>query len=260
MKELNRVYAIHSHTFLCRLRLPLRVFGVSTYCLLEEPLREALDRLSGITDLIEVVDEGPHFVHDPAEFESYSADFIIHAPYHGMNIASLFEPIRVASVNVMTECFSVASGIDAKVVVHPGYHAWEQDREQANRQFKKSLHELTDAAEDLSMIFYFENMGDMNYFNLRTPGDLDLIEGAGFALDVGHANLNHCLTGFLDTGIDHMHIHDNCGRKDTHSPVGEGDIDFDRVMGALRRNHATSVIEVRTFDGVLKSIQALEAL
>jgi sugar phosphate isomerase/epimerase len=240
--------------------LPLMMFGVSTYCLLEEPLDEALDRLSGITDLIEVVDEGLHFLPDTAELESYSADFIIHAPYHGINIACLFEAIRVASVSVMTECFSVAAGIGADVVVHPGYFAWEQEREQANRQFKKSLYELTNAAEDLSLTFYFENMGDMNYFNLRTPGDLDLIEGAGFALDVGHANLNHCLPGFLDTGIGHMHIHDNNGRKDTHSPVGEGDIDFLKVIGALRRNHATSVIEVRTFDGVLKSIQELEEL
>jgi len=236
------------------------MFGVSTYCLLEEPLDEALDRLTGITDLIEVVDEGLHFLHDTAELECYSADFIIHAPYHGINIASLFEAIRVASVDVMTECFSVAAGIGADVVVHPGYFAWEQEREQANRQFKKSLYELADAAEDLSLTFYFENMGDMNYFNLRIPGDLDLIEGAGFALDVGHANLNHCLPGFLGTRIGHMHIHDNNGGKDTHSPVGEGDIDFDQVIGALRRNHATSVIEVRSFDGVLKSIQALEAL
>jgi sugar phosphate isomerase/epimerase len=236
------------------------MFGVSTYCLLEEPLHEALDRLSGITDLIEVVDEGPHFVRDPAELESYSADFIIHAPYHGMNIACLFEAIREASVNIMTECFSVAAGIGAGVVMHPGYFAWEQEREQAKRQFKKSLDELTDIAEELSVTFYFENMGDMNYFNLRTPGDLDLIEGAGFALDVGHANLNHCLPGFLDAEIGHMHIHDNKGRKDTHSPVGEGDIDFNKVMEALRRNHATSVIEVKSFDGVLKSIRELEAL
>jgi sugar phosphate isomerase/epimerase len=173
-------------------------------------------------------------------------------------IASLFEAIRVASVKVMTDCFSVAAEISAGVVIHPGYFAWEQDREPANRQFQKSLHELMDAAEDNSVTFFFENMGDMNYFNLRTPEDLDLIEGAGFALDVGHANLNNCLPGFLDTKISHMHIHDNDGRKDSHNAVGEGCIDFNPVLAALQRNHATSVIEVRTFNGVLKSIQAVE--
>jgi sugar phosphate isomerase/epimerase len=236
------------------------MLGVSTYCLLGEPLHAALDRLSGITDLIEVVDEGPHFIPDPAELESYSNDFILHAPYHGVNIACLFESIREASVDVMTGCFSVAAGIGADVVIHPGYFAWDQEREQAHRQFKRSLHELTGAAEELSVTFYFENMGDMNYFNLRTPEDLDLIEGSGFALDVGHANLNHCLPGFLDATIGHMHIHDNNGKRDTHSPVGEGNIDFKPVMDALRRTRATPVIEVKSYEGVLKSIQALEAI
>jgi hypothetical protein len=44
------------HRFLMR--------GVSTYCLLDEPLDYALDRLSGITDTIEIVDEGPHYLSD----------------------------------------------------------------------------------------------------------------------------------------------------------------------------------------------------
>jgi len=236
------------------------MFGVSTYCLLGEPLNEALDRISGITDLIEVVDEGRHFVTDASLFENYSGDFILHAPYHGMNIACLFESIRKASVEVMTDCFSVAADIGAHVVLHPGYFAWEQERELAHRQFGKSLQELRDAARELSVTFYFENMGDMNFFNLRTPKDLALIEDVGFALDVGHANLNHCLTGFLDVGIDHMHIHDNDGKKDTHSPVGEGEIDFPPVIAALQSNRSTSVIEVKTFDGVLKSIDVLERI
>jgi len=234
--------------------------GISTYCLLDRPLPEALDRLSALTSLIEVVDEGPHFVDDASLLGSYSADFVFHAPYHGMNIASLFESIRTASVKVMTDCFSVASETGAGVVMHPGYFAWEQERNQADRQFKKSLHELCDAARELSLTFWFENMGDMNFFNLRTPADLDRIEGCGFALDTGHANINHCLPAFLQTGFSHMHIHDNDGKRDSHSPVGEGNIDFAPVMAALRRNHARAVIEVKSFDGVLRSIRSLEKI
>jgi sugar phosphate isomerase/epimerase len=234
--------------------------GVSSYCLIERPLEEALETLSGITGLIEVMDEGLHFITDPAIFGSYSQDFIIHAPYHGMNIACLFESVRKASVEVMTDCFSVASEIGAPVVVHPGYFAWEQEREQADRQFKKSLQELRSVADDLSLTFYFENMGNMNFFNLRTPGDLGLIEGTGFTLDTGHANLNRCLPGFLETGFSHMHIHDNNGKKDSHDTIGEGTIDFAPVMAALRRTRATSIIEVKTLEGVLLSMKALEML
>ena len=236
------------------------MIGISTYCLLDESLSVALDRLSGLTGLIEVVDEGPHFVTDTGLFGSYSTDFVLHAPYHGMNIACLFEPVRRASVEVMTDCFTTAAEIGAAVVLHPGYFAWEQERDQAGRQFRKSLQELTDAASERSLTFYFENMGGMNYFNLRTPEDLAIIDDTGFTLDVGHANLNGCLPGFLKTKISHMHIHDNDGKRDTHSPVGEGTIDFGPVMAAQRREQATAVIEVGSFDGMLKSMKALESL
>jgi sugar phosphate isomerase/epimerase len=249
-----------THTFFICPAPPLIMIGISTYCLLENPLPIALDRLSGLTSLIEVVDEGPHFVTDAEIFESYSTDFILHAPYHGMNIACLFESIRRASVDVMTDCFTVAAEIGAAVVLHPGYFVWEQEREQADRQFRKSLQELTHAARERSLTFYFENMGDMNYFNLRTPEDLPIIEDTGFTLDVGHANLNQCLPAFLETEIRHMHIHDNNGKRDTHSPVGDGVIDFIPVMAAKRREQATAVIEVGSFEGVLRSMKALEHL
>ncbi len=234
--------------------------GVSSYCLIGRPLEESLMILSGVTDLIEVMDEGFHFITDPAVFESYSQDFILHAPYHGMNIASLFEAIRRASVEVMIGCFAVAAEIGAPVVMHPGYHAWDQEKRAADRQFQTSLRELRDAAADLSLTFWFENMGDMNYFHLRTPEDLQVIGDTGFTLDTGHANLNHCLPGFLATRFSHMHIHDNDGRRDTHSPVGDGTIDFRPVMAALRRTGGTAVLEVKDFDGVIRSMEALEGM
>jgi sugar phosphate isomerase/epimerase len=236
------------------------MLGVSTYCLMDMPLAAALDELAPLTDLIEVMDEGFHFITDTDLFAGYTQKFTIHAPFHGMNLASVFEPVREASVRVMADCFVVAAAIGAPVVMHPGYFAWEQEREQADRQFTKSLQELNEAAAEHSVIFYFENMGDMNYFNLRTPADLGLIGDTGLALDTGHANLNCCLPAFLATPFRHMHIHDNRGRADTHSPVGSGTIDFRPVMAALRKGDATAVIEVRSFAGVKSSMQVLDAL
>jgi sugar phosphate isomerase/epimerase len=57
-----------------------------------------------------------------------------------------------------------------------------------------------------------------------------------------------------------MHIHDNSGKTDTHSAVGEGTIDFKPVMTALRRTGATAVIEVKDYDAVIKSLRILEKL
>ncbi len=234
--------------------------GISTCCVMDKPLAEALDTLAALTDLIEIMDEGPHFITDTSLLESYTQDFTIHAPFHGMNIASVFEPIRKASVQVMADCFTVAAAIGAPVVMHPGYFAWEPERADSDRQFRVSLRELSAAAAEYSVEFWFENMGDMNYFNLRTPADLPLIGDTGFTLDTGHAHLNGCLSEFLATPFRHMHIHDNKGRADTHSAVGEGTIDFRPVMAALRRSHATAVIELRSFAGAESSLLVLDAL
>jgi sugar phosphate isomerase/epimerase len=236
------------------------MIGISTYCLMEKPLAAALDELAPLTELIEVMDEGPHFITDPDLFSSYTQKFTLHAPFHGMNIASVFEPVRKASVQVMADCFEVAAAMGAPVVMHPGYFAWEQERAASDRQFRTSLQELERAAVERSVEFWFENMGDMNYFNLRTPADLGLIGDTGFTLDTGHAHLNHCLNAFLSTPFRHMHLHDNMGKADTHSPVGSGTIDFRPVMAALRQGHATAVIEVRSLVGTKSSMQVLDAL
>jgi sugar phosphate isomerase/epimerase len=226
-----------------------------------EHLSAALDRLSPLTDLIEVMDEGPHLITDTGLLESYTQKIVLHAPFNGVNIASLFEPIRKASVRVTMDCFTRAAAVSAGgIVVHPGYYAWETEKNGADRQFAKSLKELNRAAREHSVTFCFDNMGNMNFFNLRTPEHLALIGDTGLALDTGHANLNGCLPAFLETPFHHMHIHDNKGKADTHSAIGEGNIDFRAVVRALERTGATAVLEMKDFPAVLKSLKALDGM
>jgi sugar phosphate isomerase/epimerase len=235
--------------------------GISTCCLMGESLPAALDRLSPLTDLIEVMDEGPHLITDTGLFGSYTQDLVLHAPFHGVNIASLLEPVRKASVRVTTDCFKRAAAAGARgVVVHPGYYAWESEKNGADRQFRKSLRELNHAARGYSVTFWFENMGAMNFFNLRTPEHLALIGDTGLALDIGHAHLNGCLSEFLKTPFRHMHIHDNKGKADTHSAIGEGSIDFGPVFEALERTGATAVLEMKDFAAVEKSLRVLDEM
>ena len=236
------------------------MFGISTYCLHREPLSTALETLASVTDCVEVMDEGLHFLESAEPLQSYSYRYFIHAPSRGVNIASILEPIRRASIEVLTGAFAIAAEVGADVVVHPGYYAWSEERARATERFQQSLAELATAAEDLSVTFFVENMGNWEYFFLRSCEDLPLIDGLGLALDVGHANLNGCLDCFLAHPAAHFHLHDNDGTEDTHSPVGAGTIDFVAVMDAVRRNRVTPIIEVETLDGVTASITALTAI
>lgn len=233
------------------------MFGISSFCLHKEPLDVALDQLSAVTGLVEIMDDGPHFIKSAELLESYSLHYTLHAPSRSINIASLHEPIRKASVKVISDCFLLAGEVSADVVIHPGYFAWVEEQEQALRQFRKSLADLTAFADACSVCFYLENMGNWNYFFLRYPAEIDLLGEFGLALDVGHAHLNHCLDEFLALPFRHIHLHDNNGREDTHDAVGQGTIGFDAVMEAVQRDQATPVIEVATFEGVLQSLEYL---
>ncbi len=57
-----------------------------------------------------------------------------------------------------------------------------------------------------------------------------------------------------------MHIHDNAGKADTHSAVGEGTINFVPVKKALERTGATAVFEMKDFTAVLKSLKLLDGI
>jgi sugar phosphate isomerase/epimerase len=236
------------------------MFGISTFCLHKESLTTALEKISSISDYIEVMDEGLHFLESAEPLLSYSKKISIHAPCRGTNIASLLEPIRRASVEVIEQCMSIAAEVNAGVVVHPGYFAWEEERTKAERQLQVSLEDLSHMSKENSVPFYIENMGNWDYFLLKTPGELSLIGDTPLALDVGHAHQNHCLLEFLSFPAGHFHLHDNNSKEDSHVAIGEGTIDFKPVMKAVQKNKITPVIEVATFEGVQKSIRALTLL
>lgn len=236
------------------------MFGISTFCLHKVPLADALETIAPLTDRIEVMDEGLHYLDNAEPLHSYDHHFSIHSPCRGTNIASLLEPIRRASVEVMAQCMGIAAEVGAGVVIHPGYFAWAEERGKAERQLVRSLRELTDLAEEYSVRFFIENMGNWEYFLIRTPEELPLIGTAAFALDVGHAHQMHCLDAFLKLPAAHYHLHDNAGDADSHWAVGDGTIDFSAVMDAVRKSGVEPVIEVGNFEGAVRSIGKLNAL
>lgn len=79
------------------------MFTISTFCLHRVSLTGALNQLTAITDHIEIIDEGLHHLKNADILRNYSAWYTIHAPSRCTNLASLLEPIRQASVEVIAE-------------------------------------------------------------------------------------------------------------------------------------------------------------
>lgn len=109
----------------------MRRFGVSTNCLMAEPLADVLMRLSEICDLVEIQCDARHslFLYEDVCRE-FDLRYTIHAPTGDGNIASSFEPMRRASIAVIRETAEAGDRIGAEtLVIHPGFCLYPDERD-----------------------------------------------------------------------------------------------------------------------------------
>ena len=99
--------------------------------------------------------------------------------------------------------------------------------------------------------------------------EVDAIDlpNVGACLDVGHAHLQggspqHQWVDVLGPRIRHMHLHDNDGSSDQHLATGDGTIDWQQLIAALRRNGLTpaATLEVEGVSRAAASIAHLRRL
>jgi sugar phosphate isomerase/epimerase len=240
----------------------MKQFGISTNCGMEYPLVDVLTRLSGICDLVEIQCDARHslFLYEDA-CRNFDLRYTIHAPTGDGNIATPFESIRRASVEVIRETAEIGDRIGAEtLVIHPGFCPFAVEWDEATAAMTRSFEELGKIQEDFSIRFAMENLGSWDCCMFQTPELLDLIRGSGlsFALDVGHANLTGTLSTFFQKQPNHLHLHDNCGKWDEHAACGSGMIDFSSVLAIA--GSATMIVEVMRFEDVEQSLTFLKNL
>lgn len=238
--------------------------GCSTYSLIDRPLAEALEVLSACTDRVEVLSDAGHslfFEHETCN--SFLLHYSVHAPSGDINIASRHEPVRRASTALVRELAGICDLIGARtLVLHPGYMTRPLESPLAERAFYRSLAELSVINEECGVRIAIENMGAWDIVLFRDTQLLAAVReaGLGFVLDVGHAHVNGLLDRFLAEGSPvHVHLHDNDGTCDSHSPCGDGTIDFDSVVRRLPAQ-ADCVVESTDLAGYLKSREYLSRL
>jgi sugar phosphate isomerase/epimerase len=116
------------------------------------------------------------------------------------------------------------------------------------------LREIIDTARNQNITICLENLSenweDFDRMFKQLP-ELCL------TLDVGHAQLLRPKTAAFDLiaaypdRITHLHLHDNVGgnlvNDDLHLPVGDGDVDFQGILGALKEAgyRGTATLELK---------------
>ena len=239
-------------------------FYISTFCRMDYPLKTALAALTERTTHVEILADGLHdILADTQTCTEYPFSYSVHAPTSDINIASVYERMRQASLAVLDDTMAACSRIGADhLVIHPGYAPYEQVRARSCAALLRSLDDLTRLQEEHGVRACVENMGMWECCHFRGPKFMMELAARdlGCTLDVGHARLNGNLGAFLAVGgFCHVHLHDNRGTSDDHAACGDGDVDFPFVMQQIPRG-ATLVIETKELDAADRSRSYLTSL
>lgn len=238
--------------------------GCTTWCLLDRSLPDALEVIAGRTRTIEILADATHDLLDnPEALSSHTFTLSVHSPTTDINIASVREPIRESSLDLLAEICRRSAEIDARIViVHPGFTPWLELKDRSYTALIDSLESLSLIQDEYGIPIALENMGSWEVCHFRDTGLLPELRDAGlsFCLDVGHANLNGQLYEFLASGEpDHLHIHDNSGTSDDHLPIGKGNIDYSALFPRFPKK-ALRTLEMPHIEWYDESMRYLESL
>ena len=196
---------------------------------------------------------------DAAALRESEVDVYIHAPYI-VNVASPNNRIRIPSRKLLMAHARAAAELGAKgLIVHGGYVGKDTDLAVGFDNWRKAF-EYAESDGGLPLPILIENPAGGDNACARHFDDLarlwDAVGsfGAGFCLDTCHAFAGgEDLTGIVDrvksiTGrIDLIHANDSKGGfdsgQDRHDNLGNGKIDPELVVAAIRAAGAPAVVE-----------------
>jgi len=255
--------------------------GLSMLFCLKEPFPEVIKRLSRVdVEHVEIVDEGPHELNSrrvemlKKSIEGKNISLSVHAPFADINIASTSAMIRHVIMKRLKKSIELSAQLNPDYwVFHPGIQSalsdalpnldWRINLESTRKLLMEARkHGLKITIENVPEPFPFlmkrVNEFERFYEELGDEG-LDL----GITFDVGHANINGQINEFIGRFQDkivHMHLHDNNGNADSHLGIGCGNINWTRVINALKEINYEGALVIESKNNVGESIQILKNL
>jgi sugar phosphate isomerase/epimerase len=259
-------------------------YGVSS--MIEMNISEFIERVANVFKVIELVSEYPHVYYSLRNVvrllelkEQYDLTYTMHAPFCSLNLASINPSMKTASVNEIVNSISYAKDLECHViVVHPGVVSYPRGLKQfeaiAKRNQFDSFSKICEKAEEEKMLTCLENMPR------QPPAFTDTWRGDGIVqiidelaskwlkitMDVGHCNTTDIpIPEMIDkfgSRIKHVHIHDNDGFRESHSIVGQGSVNWNEAIRALRKIKYNGFLidEHRTIEGLEKGRTFLEPI
>jgi sugar phosphate isomerase/epimerase len=195
---------------------------------------------------------GSWFKSEKIEFHSMHAPIYMGNDFRSggqtVNIVDPDKRMRIEAMDEIKRAIEVAEYAPFRFLIQ---HIGKSDEFDDPRKFENALsgiEHLRAFARPLGVSLLLENIPN----DLATPEKLKELtrllryEDLGFCFDVGHAHLMssvHQAFGVMEGRIRSTHIHDNKRDKDSHLCPGDGNIDWDQTMQALRTaQHAPALL------------------
>ncbi len=169
-------------------------------------------------------------------------------------VASPFPELREVTIRELERCMKVFRDLGAdKMNVHPQTKVPLHDEEWVVAQNVEVVARLASLGEEIGVKVMLENMPNFSRVSQIKP-IMEAVPEALLLLDVGHANLDtphnysEELLAHFGERLGHVHIHDNRGGKDDmHLPLGVGNINWLRVVRALKNANYDGTITIEVF-------------
>jgi sugar phosphate isomerase/epimerase len=179
-----------------------------------------------------------------AELPKTGADFSIHPAAWDTNLTSPVKEVRDMTLKLHKDTILFAKKIGARqVVLHPGFcHSPAFEKTQAKIWAREATAELVDFSRPLGIRLAFENVG-YHGASIYTFDEFCTVldefdDTVGYLIDTGHANINGWdIAALIDRVKERLygiHIHDNMANADSHLPMFDGNIDWNRVFREMR--------------------------
>lgn len=250
------------------------MIGMSCTHFSARPLSDWIGPVSEHFSHWEIFSESEHIVVDREReisemISSHGMTCSVHAPICDLNVAALTDRLLEASVEVICDTIASSAKIGAMIVtVHPGLSSMSVNGTEAPamERARRSMKRIEAVGQEYGVTLAIENMPSFPFFLGRTASNLvDIIDGTdlGICFDIGHANTTGQIEAMVETFGDrivNVHIHDNNGDRDAHMTVGDGCINFPKVLDLLSFYKGNYIIESKNLESAVKSQSRLKSL
>jgi sugar phosphate isomerase/epimerase len=194
-----------------------------------------------------------------AALDRHKLQLVCHLPTF-VSLADLTDSIRQASLTEVLKALETAASLAVeKVVAHPaaisGMGVFVP--ELARRHAYESLAVIVSKASELGLSLCLENMFPRSRFGVEVVEFRNIFNRfptLKLTLDTGHANIGSPrgkrTMRFIEAfaaRIGHIHVSDNFGKEDNHLPIGSGNIQFAKILTALKKSGYDGTVTFEVF-------------